>query len=118
RNELLALRVWDVDTGISREAWPALWKQTLREGLAESSFRRKDGVLVPVEVSATDLEVGGRRLRVKFVRDVTERRAVMDDMRRTPSTRGARRSTGCSPTARSPTSTRPRARCSSTRERS
>jgi PAS domain S-box-containing protein len=83
RDEFGALHAWDVDTGITRDAWPAMWKQTLRDGLAETSFRRKDGALIPVEVSATDLVVGGRRLRAKFVRDMTERQAVMDALRRT-----------------------------------
>src|SRR5215471_11534672 len=73
RDELVGgLRIWDVDVGIDRDNWPAIWKEMLLEGLTESSYRRKDGTLVPVEVSARDLEVRGRRLRVKFVRDISE----------------------------------------------
>ncbi len=52
-------------------------------GLTETSYRRKDGRVVPVEVSAKDLEVGGRRLCVAFVRDASERRAVTEALRRT-----------------------------------
>jgi len=70
-DELGALRIWDLDVGSARESWEASWQQSALEELRETSYRRKDGTLVPVEVSAKDLEVGGRRLRVAFVRDVT-----------------------------------------------
>ena len=84
RQQLLGdLRIWDVDVGTSAASWPAAWQEVLGEGLTETTYRRKQGGLVPVEVSARDLDVGGRRLRVKFVRDVTERRAVTDALRRT-----------------------------------
>jgi PAS domain S-box-containing protein len=84
RDELLGdLRIWDVDANVTADAWPSLWDQTLSEALAETCYRRKGGGLVPVEVSARDLDGGGRRFRVKFVRDVTERRAVTDALRRT-----------------------------------
>jgi PAS domain S-box-containing protein len=83
RDELSALRIWDVDVGTTPERWAAIWKQTLIDGTTETSYRRKDGNLVPVEVSAKDLEVGGCRLCVAFVRDLTLRRAVTGALRRT-----------------------------------
>jgi PAS domain S-box-containing protein len=82
-DEIGALHIWDVDVATSQGTWAAAWQQPLGEGLTETSYRRRDGGLVPVEVSARDLDVGGRRLRVKFVRDVTERRGVIDALRRT-----------------------------------
>jgi PAS domain S-box-containing protein len=81
--ELGALHIWDVDVGTSRERWPVGWNQPLAEGLIETSFRRRDGAVVPVELSAKDIDVGGRRLRVAFVREITERRATLDALRRT-----------------------------------
>jgi PAS domain S-box-containing protein len=83
RAELGALCIWDLDVETSVEHWAAGWRQTRLEGLTVTSYRRKDGALLPVEVSARDLEVGGRRLWVAFVRDVSERRAVTDALRRT-----------------------------------
>jgi PAS domain S-box-containing protein len=81
--ELLELRLWDVDEGMSRERWAASWRDTLLGGLTETWYRRKDGSRVPVEVSAKDLEVGGQRLRVAFVRDTSQRRAVTAALGRT-----------------------------------
>ncbi len=83
REELGRLHVWDVDVGMTPERWAHVWKQTLIGGLTETAYRRKDGVVVPVEVSAKDLEVDGQRLCVAFVRDATERRAVTEALRRT-----------------------------------
>jgi PAS domain S-box-containing protein len=81
--ELLERRIWDIDTGTTRESWASSWGRASREGMTESKYRRRDGMLLPVEVSARDLEVGTKRLRVTFVRDVTERKAVTDALRRT-----------------------------------
>jgi PAS domain S-box-containing protein len=83
RRELLERRIWDIDVGTTREAWAASWAPTMHEGMTESKYRRRDSTLLPVEVSARDLEVGGRRLRVAFVRNISERKAVTDALRRT-----------------------------------
>jgi two-component system cell cycle sensor histidine kinase/response regulator CckA len=82
RDELCALPIWDVDAGADRESWPIIWRSPL-EALRESTYVRKDGTRVPVEVSARDLDVAGRRLRVAFVRDITAERAVTTALRRT-----------------------------------
>jgi two-component system, cell cycle sensor histidine kinase and response regulator CckA len=82
-DELRALRIWEVDVGTSEALWPAVWRRPTSEGVTETSYRRKDGRLIPVEVSANDLDVRGRRLRVAFIRDATERRAIIDSLRRT-----------------------------------
>ncbi len=82
-DELRRSRIWDIDTGTNPERWLAVWKQPRIDGLTETSYRRKDGSLVLVEVSARDCEVGGRRLCVAFIRDATERRTVIEALRRT-----------------------------------
>jgi PAS domain S-box-containing protein len=83
REDIGRLRIWDLDIGMTPERWATLWKQALIDGLAETSYRRRDGRLFPVEVSAKGLEVGGRRLFVAFVRDISERRVVTEALRRT-----------------------------------
>jgi len=83
REDVGRLRIWDLDIGLSPERWAMLWKQTLIDGLSETSYRRRDGRLFPVEVSAKGLEVGGSRLCVAFVRDISQRRAVTEALRRT-----------------------------------
>jgi PAS domain S-box-containing protein len=82
-DELRALHIWDVEVGASRETWEDSWRRSPLDARTETSFRLKDGTIVPVEVSARDLEIGERRLRVAFVRDTTESRTVMNALRRT-----------------------------------
>src|SRR5262245_25303260 len=83
RDEVGRLRIWDLDVGMTREKWASVWKQTLIDGLTETLYRRRDGRLFPVEVSVKGLEAEGRRLCVAFVRDISERRAVTEALRRT-----------------------------------
>jgi two-component system cell cycle sensor histidine kinase/response regulator CckA len=83
REAVGCLRIWDLDVGMTLERWSALWKQTVIDGLFETSYRRRDGRLFPVEVSAKGLDVGGRRLCVAFVRDISERRVFTEALRRT-----------------------------------
>ncbi len=83
REELSRKRIWDLDVGTTPERWAAVWRQTLIDGTTETAYVRKGGGVVPVEVSAKDLDVGGRRLCVAFVRDITERRVVTEALRRT-----------------------------------
>ena len=82
REELGRKRIWDLDVGTTPERWAAVWKTKIG-GLTETAYVCKDGGVVPVEVSAKDLEVGGKRLCVAFVRDISERRAVTETLRRT-----------------------------------
>jgi PAS domain S-box-containing protein len=83
REELGALRIWDVDAGTSRQAWAASWRQAASDGARETSYRRKDGGLLPVEVSALQIQAGGRRLLVAVARDARGRGAVTEALRRT-----------------------------------
>jgi PAS domain S-box-containing protein len=83
REELLGMRIWDVDLTMDRERWAAAWAETLLGSRSETRYRRKDGGAIPVEVSAKDLPVGRERLRVAFVRDMAESRAVTGALRRT-----------------------------------
>jgi two-component system cell cycle sensor histidine kinase/response regulator CckA len=71
REELMAMRVTDLDAG-SRfvDIGPG---ETFT---AENWYRRKDGTEFPVEVRFALLEAGGRRLKLALVRDVTRRRAA------------------------------------------
>ena len=81
--ELCALFIWDVDVGTSLELWSASWGSASARWVTETVYRGKDDRLIPVEVSARNLDVGGNRVRVAFVRDVTQSRAVTDALRRT-----------------------------------
>ena len=75
RDELLELNISEID------AEPTGQDEFLkvRNGLAEESTfevnqRKKDGTLLPVEVTGNFFEIGGRRLSLAIARDITERK--------------------------------------------
>ncbi len=59
------------------------WEKIRQEGHAtfEVDFLTKDGRQIPIEVSTTRFEVGGKRLDLAIARDLTERRKADDDLR-------------------------------------
>ena len=82
REELRALALHDIDANCSAEAWPRHWEELKRRGAFtyESQYRRKDGSLVPVEISANYVELGGKQYNCAFVRDITERKRAEEPL--------------------------------------
>ncbi len=77
REELLKLQLWDIDPVFSKERWRAQWEEFQKEPrvswrLFETSHRRKDGTVFPVEVSAKHIWLDKAELHVAFVRDITD----------------------------------------------
>ncbi len=84
RQELLSLRVADVDPGHPPEDWLPHWED-LRESRSltfPSRHRRKDGSEVDVEVSTNFILYQGQELNCAIARDVTERRAAEERIKR------------------------------------
>jgi len=82
-NELLAKTILDVDPGSNPEKWPDHWKTLQEKGSItfETTHRRKDGHIFPIEVSANSVRFGGRALNVAFIRDITERKQSLEMLR-------------------------------------
>ncbi len=78
RDELLSMTVFDIDPTLTKEGWESHWKQKKACGslLTESYHRSKDGRVYPVEISGSYLAYGNREYNCTFVRDITERRKV------------------------------------------
>ena len=86
RDELLNLRLWDIDPVYPKELWYSNLEeyQLNRQGGSEhveSFHRRKDGVIFPVEVFSRHLWLGENEFHVAFVQDITERRQVEEKIR-------------------------------------
>ena len=85
REELLNLRLWDIDPDMSRERmlerWAAFRKDTIGSQHFESRHRRKDGKVFPVDVLTCHFWFGGKEFHVAFVRDITERKAAETALR-------------------------------------
>ncbi|HUK08208.1 MAG TPA: CHASE domain-containing protein [Stellaceae bacterium] len=76
RAELLQLKVFDIDPAMTRADWARRWEEA-RDGGAHSLdtfYRVKDGRLIPVDITANNLEFNGKEYHFTVVRDATARR--------------------------------------------
>lgn len=81
--EILRLRVHDIDPDFPAERWPEHWEELKQRGAFtfESRQRTKDGRLFPVEVTVNYLEAEGRECNCAIVRDITERKRIEESLR-------------------------------------
>jgi two-component system, cell cycle sensor histidine kinase and response regulator CckA len=78
--ELCAMRIVDIDPNLSIEQW-AIQREDLRargSKTFESTHRRKDGTLFPVEIANTYLEFQGNGFTITFIRDISDRKHAED----------------------------------------
>ncbi len=83
REEVIKLNVADWDTQWSREELMERFKQLilLNSALFETKHRRKDGIVIDVEVSTTGAEIGGRNYLYASSRDISMRKRVEQELR-------------------------------------
>ena len=82
-HEFLTMTVHDLDPWFPAERWPDHMRELKQAGVLrfETRHRRKDGVLVPMEVTAMYIEFAGAAYDVAFARDITERKRVEEELR-------------------------------------
>lgn len=83
REELLKLKVPDIDTLYNERAWPYHWQDLQQRGTLtfESTQRDSKGREFPVEIVANHLRFDGREYNCAFVRDIAERKKQELDLR-------------------------------------
>jgi PAS domain S-box-containing protein len=76
RKELLGMKIWQVDPNMDEEKWKVHRERTrsMRDSTVETTHRRKDGTVFPVEVSINFVEFENRKVSFSFARDITERK--------------------------------------------
>ncbi|TAK02544.1 MAG: PAS domain S-box protein [Candidatus Manganitrophaceae bacterium] len=79
--ELLSLKLWDIDPIFPKARWEEIIQSRIGTVHAETLHRRKDGVIFPVEVSARHLWHGNDEFHVAFVRDISERKHIEEQLR-------------------------------------
>ena len=84
REELLRMRMDDVAPPDKREHLHEINRQVAEKGrlIFEASHRRKDGSVYPVEVAASQIDVGGVPAFMGVARDITERLRADTEKRR------------------------------------
>lgn len=88
REELLGMGVTNITVGAEAEGLRALYAKLVESGeqvVADDHvlrhLRRRDGVVIPVEISRSAVPSGGRDLIVAVARDLTERRRAEEALR-------------------------------------
>jgi len=81
REELLSMRVYDIDPAVTEASIVAIREQWQKRGrlVLESVHRRKDGSTFPVEVSISQVHLE-RNYLVAIARDLTERKQVEEQL--------------------------------------
>ncbi|MBI4581873.1 MAG: PAS domain S-box protein [Planctomycetes bacterium] len=77
REELLRMRVCDLDPGFPLERWPEQWGKVNRLGRSmtfETVHHREDGSTFPVEITASAIKYKGEFYHFAFAKDITERK--------------------------------------------
>lgn len=83
REELLSMTVADIDPNFPAAAWPEHWREVQRRGsfTFESSHKRKDGTIFPVEITVNYLKYDAKEYNCAFARDITERKQAEERIR-------------------------------------
>ncbi len=82
REELIQLSIPDLDPDFPMEHWQSNWEALKRDKsqLFETRHRRKDGSIIPVEVSANHVKLGELEYDVAFCRDITKRKQAEQEI--------------------------------------
>jgi two-component system, cell cycle sensor histidine kinase and response regulator CckA len=83
REELLAMRIFDIDLDMSPELWPGYWRDHggAIPRLLQSHHRRKDGEMFAVEISHCRVSFGDRTYDCGFCRNITDRKLLEQTLR-------------------------------------
>lgn len=83
--ELIGMTIFEIDPDLQRHFWDKnleICRQIGGLGNIEGTHRRKDGVIIPVEVSLNLQYIDGVEYSCSIVRDVSERKAAKKEMER------------------------------------
>jgi diguanylate cyclase (GGDEF)-like protein/PAS domain S-box-containing protein len=82
REEMLSLRVPDIDPDYPRSVWDEHWATLKKEESLhfETTHRRKDGIFVPMDLSLNFLSFGGQEYNIAFGLDITKRKKAEQEL--------------------------------------
>ncbi len=76
RDELLGMKVSDIDPDYLMETWPGHWQEIKENGslIFETRHRSRDGRIYPIEITVSHIEYEGSEYILGLSRDITERK--------------------------------------------
>lgn len=82
QEELLTMSIFNIDPNVPAEIWEQRWHEYKRHGFLtfESTYRRHDGSIFPVEITKNYLEYKGKEYLCAFIRDITERKQAEEKL--------------------------------------
>lgn len=85
RKELLTLGIGDIDPDfpMDKKSWDANWLNVKERGSLtfETTHKRKNGELFPVEITANFFEYDGYEYHLSLARDITQRREIERELK-------------------------------------
>lgn len=83
KKELLGMSIPDIDPDYSREAWDEHWEEVTSTGWMqfETRHKRKDGTIIPVEITTNLMKFEGENYFFSAVRDITERKQAEKNLK-------------------------------------
>ncbi len=83
KEELTKLHIYEIDPDYPFERWKAnrVGVEQQRTHIFETRHRRKDGRILPVEITSTYLTFQGDDFVVSFVRDISEQKKTLEALR-------------------------------------
>src|SRR5262249_32205206 len=83
--ELMQLKIFDLEaTPGSEKNWSRFWNEMKEKGhmILESSVRKKDGTVFPMEVNTTFFRDQNQEIKITHGRDITERKRAEEERSR------------------------------------
>ena len=82
-DELLSMKVSDIDPDWPTEAWPDFWPKLQEQRIIhiESRHQKKDGTIFPVEIASNYVGFQGKEYTCAVVRDISERKRTEKALR-------------------------------------
>jgi diguanylate cyclase (GGDEF)-like protein/PAS domain S-box-containing protein len=83
REELLAMTMHDIDPHFPATRWPSHWAELRKEGTLrfETEHRRKNGSLIPIDISVNYVSFEGREYNWAFMHDMTASKQAEQELR-------------------------------------
>ncbi|MFH2135826.1 MAG: CHASE domain-containing protein [Pseudomonadota bacterium] len=82
REELMQLCIPDIDPDFPADQWKAHWEalKQKKSQLFETRHRRKDGSIIPIEVSANHVKLGELEYNIAYCRDISKRKQTEQEI--------------------------------------